>query len=1077
MPTCRVCATQNPDGFRFCGGCGTALAVAVCGSCGVAAEDGQRFCGQCGGAIVAPSSPVRAGAVEERKLATVLFADVVGFTSLAEQTDPEVVARLVDTAFRRLSDIVVDHGGTVDKYMGDSIMAVFGVPTAHDDDAERAVAAGLAMQQLGGDLTFSIGVNSGEVMVTALGRPGDDTVIGDAVNVAARLEEVAAPGQVLCGRLTTELAGGRVAFRECRPVLVKGKREPVEVFEATSLAGGPEGVGDDPPLVGRRDELAFLEAQWRAVRRDGQPRLVLLCGDAGSGKTRLLHELEVVARGEGTVLRTAHPAYGPMGGARVAADMIRQLGPVDDPEVNVRLQSLAGDVDPSLRSIDPSAMRQEQLWAFRRLLRLRGSEGPILVLIDDMHRSGAELLEMVADLAGRSTDVAVLTVLCGRSELGEWLSAFPGATTLRIGPLGRADAAALADALLGDRPLAPESAAVLAERAGGSPLYLRELIAVARAQGTLVDDGARFHLTDHAAIPASLQALLAARLDALEADAKLVFQHAALLGDAVTADQLSAMGVSELAPPLRQLLDGGLLRPVGDDRYLTADPLLSEVAYETLPRTLRGALHRRAAEVVARPEERARHLDRAADYLGDDPTLDAEAAEALARAGQDLLDRTRHRDALALLHRAVSRGWRRSDALLDLARLQALTGDVGGVDVTLALVDDDPEDPSVAVERDHIAANTNVFPNPGWALPRLEAVARRWRELGVPAKEAWATANAGVAYFNLSRMDEAAASLERALTLFDGLDDRFGRVAASSFLCLVKPTDPRVPDWLAESLAFADEAGDRSRQITSLSTLAWHHFFRAICGAPAAVVTAQQFARRFAELAEEFGTSELASQGWCLLTVATRLSGQIDAARATATDLDRVVVAGGPEEPWLARATRFMVSAATGDRDLVAPRPPETSTDPVVAMAGLVVHVELVLAGRAEEALSRFPGGGRPVLGPISDLTGVSHALALVLAGRGADALELIDRVAAAAATLGSPAVGTAAAALRAEVTGDPTGLPDPPAPAQGVADVLVLRAHVAVTGRSTPADLRRAAHRLGAPGLVLHEAAVSPGP
>ena len=228
--------------------------------------------------------------MEERKLATVLFADVVGFTSLAERTDPEVVARLVDTAFRELGEIVADHGGTVDKYMGDSVMAVFGVPVAHDDDAERAVAAAMAMRHLGGDLVFSIGVNSGEVMATAMGAGGDMTVIGDTVNVAARLEKAAGPGEVLCGRLTTELAGGRIAFRARQPILLKGKQEPVEVWEAVALRpvdADPSATA--PPLVGRDDELAFLEAQWRRVCRDRQPQVVVVCGDAGSGKTRADH--------------------------------------------------------------------------------------------------------------------------------------------------------------------------------------------------------------------------------------------------------------------------------------------------------------------------------------------------------------------------------------------------------------------------------------------------------------------------------------------------------------------------------------------------------------------------------------------------------------------------------------------------------------------------------------------------------------------------------------------------------------------------------------------------------------------
>src|SRR5437870_2927305 len=210
MARCSACGAENPENFRFCGSCGTGLGGVACPSCGFANPPGQRFCGNCGtrvegGAASGAATP----AAGERKLATVLFADVVGFTSLAENTDPEAVARTVDAAFRRMAEVVESYGGTVDKYLGDALMAVFGVPQAHDDDAERAVAAALAMREVGGDLAFSIGVNTGEVMVTALGGDVGSTVIGDTVNVAARLEKAAGPGEVLVGPLTAELAGDR----------------------------------------------------------------------------------------------------------------------------------------------------------------------------------------------------------------------------------------------------------------------------------------------------------------------------------------------------------------------------------------------------------------------------------------------------------------------------------------------------------------------------------------------------------------------------------------------------------------------------------------------------------------------------------------------------------------------------------------------------------------------------------------------------------------------------------------------------------------------------------------------------
>jgi len=1008
-------------------------------------------------------------AVEERKLATVLFADVVGFTSFAERTDPEVVARIVDAAFRQLAEVVTEHGGTVDKYMGDSMMAVFGVPVAHDDDAERAVAAGLAVRALGGDLAFSIGINSGEVMATAVGRAGDVTVIGDTVNVAARLEKVAAPGEVLCGRLTAELAGGGIWFRERQPVLLKGKQEPVGVWEAVALRPvDAEPAAEGPPLVGRDDELAFLAAQWKRVRRDGQPHVVLLCGDAGSGKTRLLNELVRVVAAGGTVIRATYPAYGTMGGSRVAAEVIRQLGPAHDSDVSARLRSISGELDPSLQAIDPAGIPKEQLWALARLMQEKGADGPLLLIIDDMHHSGDRTLELLGELTGRLNNVPLLTVLAGRTEPGEWLSRFPAATTVGLVPLSRSDAVTLAGAFVCDKPLAPEAAAFLVDRASGNPLYLRELITMARARGSLIDDGDFYRLTTHAAIPATLQALLAARLDALEPSLKLGLQHVAVIGEAATVEQVVGLGSTEAAATLRSLVEIGLLRHGADGRYDTVDSLLREVAYETLPHNLRGELHRQAAALVATPEEKARHLDRAASYLDDDKVVTREAREALVVAGTALLQASRHLDALRLLERALVLGPIPSAALLDLARLQALSSRDADALHTLSLIQDDPDNPAVAVERDHTAASSMMFLDPASALPGLEEAARRWHALGRTDKEAWARGNAGMAYFNLSRMEEAVAALELALKLFDTTNDRSGTVAVTSLLCLVKPTDPRVSTWLAEALEYADAAGDRSKQLNTLTTLTWNHFLRSFYGQVQDMAEAEGFARRLAALAEDLGAHEQAVQGLSLLTVMARLSGRLSEAAEHAVALQRVAGDLSHRDPWLGRAAIFSVTMASGAPDTVPPLPPQTSPDPVLRIAKLLIEAELTMAGRVEEALDRAATTRSPDLGPISDLAQVFQALALMLAGRSNEALPWIERALGAAEVLNAPTTATAAAALRAEILGDTFGLPPRPSVARGVADVLLLRAYAAQGDAGARDDLLRATQALAMPGLMI---------
>jgi class 3 adenylate cyclase/tetratricopeptide (TPR) repeat protein len=1120
MAACGSCGAGNPDGYRFCGSCGRELGLTVCASCGESNPSGQAFCGHCGrstgdidysapdsGSLSGSGSPTQLsprpiqlsgsgqlrGGPEERKLATVLFADVVGFTSLADRTDPEVVTRMVDTAFRRLSEVVTAHGGTVDKYMGDSVMAVFGVPVAHDDDAERGVAAGLAMRELGGDLAFSIGINSGEVMAAAVGGDGDMTVIGDTVNVAARLEKVASAGEVLCGRLTVDLAESAVVFRERQPVLLKGKRDPVEVFEAIAvrdravLPPREDAVFDGPPFIGRADELAFLESLWRRVCRDRRAQVVVLCGEAGCGKTRLVSELVGSASRDGTVVRAAFPGYGAMGGSRVASEIVRQLGPSDDSGVNARVRSASGNVESSLSSVDPGSLRQEQLWAFRRLLHEKSDGGPVLVVIDDMHRSGDQTLELLSELAGRVDDVPLLTVLVGRSEPVEWLGRFHGATRLPLGPLSREDSAALASSFVSEKPLSASTVDFLVDRANGNPLYLRELNEMLRVRGLLVEDGGEMHLggldgggsqpavTAHAAlsasVPATLQALLAARLDALDPEHKLVVQHVAVVGEPATDEQVAALGHSDATSALRHLADLGLLRQGHDGRYDTVDPMLREVAYETLPRHVRGELHRKAAQTAVGAEERARHLDRAANYLADDETAITEAADALADAGMDLIAASRVLDGLRVLERAVARGCRRTSALLELARTQAVCGRQDDARETLALIEDDPDDPSIAVERDHTAAGTRMFTDPDIALPGLLEAAAQWRAMGNLEKEAWATANAGVAYFYSSRMEEAASSLERSLGLFEEIGDENGIVSTSSFLCLARPTDRRVPGWLDHALEFAEKAGDRSKEMTVLTTLAWHHFFRSFYGNPQEMADAAAYASRMAELAEELGANDLAVHGLSLLALMSRLTGRFEEASGHIAALERVARLSNQNDRWFAWAVTFSVTVARGAWGVTPPFPPEGSADPVAAMAALVVEAELGLAGRVEEAYARFERTHRPDLGPIGDVGSLLNAVSLVLAGRPADALVWADRCARAAVALDAPPAAQAAAALRAEITGDLDALPPAPGRAEGLSDVLVLRARASHGNAPAAAALEEAIGRLSMPGLAM------PGP
>src|SRR5688572_9064829 len=305
---CGSCGTENPAGAAFCMACGARL-ERRCPGCGAAAPPEARFCMSCGTQLdqVAAAGPPAPRAAEqppeERRQVTVLFADLSGYTAVAERMDPEAVKALIDRVLMRLGAEVERYGGTVDKYIGDNVMAIFGAPVAHEDDEERAVRAGLGMQAAMGDVNenlpdgvhfdLRVGVNTGEVLAGAVGE--DYTVVGDTVNVAARLQSAARPGSVTVGERTMRASRGAVRYAQLEALELKGKSEPVPAWEALDVvehAVGREAPARVAPLVGRAQELSTLEAIFERVERERAPHLVTLVGEAGVGKSRVLRELE-----------------------------------------------------------------------------------------------------------------------------------------------------------------------------------------------------------------------------------------------------------------------------------------------------------------------------------------------------------------------------------------------------------------------------------------------------------------------------------------------------------------------------------------------------------------------------------------------------------------------------------------------------------------------------------------------------------------------------------------------------------------------------------------------------------------
>ena len=1048
---CSSCHTDNPTTFRFCGACGVMLPARPCETCGFATPLPFSFCGSCG----APYDTSRGSHGEERKLATVMFADVVGFTSMSEDSDPELIARMVDGAFRQLSDVVVAHGGTVDKYIGDSVMAVFGVPMSHHDDAERAVAAALAIQATDMGLGFSIGVNTGEVMVMAMGG-GAVTVMGDAVNVAARLQKEAADGQVLVGPVTVELTEARVSYRECSSITLRGKRLPVEVREAVAVGARPTPSGQaSTPLVGRVEELEFLLAQWRRIRFIKRAGVVLVTGDPGIGKTRLLDELVASVGDQAFVVRSVYPPYGGSGGLRVGGDLVHQLGPSSDEAVQARVRSLAGDTDLSLRGIDPAALRQEQLWALRRLTEDRARQRPVLLLIEDVHMATTSM-ELLTSVVGRLVDLPVLVVFAGRPE-GRWLGSFPMASTVRLGPLSQAETVKLSELWLPDEPVDD----TVTKLSGGNPLFLRELLAFTSHQRAVGGPMRR--------LPVSLRAVLAARLDALSAAERAALQDLAVIGDLATAEQLVLMGGPTTHEAIANLTNTAMVHHRPDGSLRITEPLLREVAYEMLPLQVRVERHLQVADLSPTQDERARHLEQASTHAPDDHALRTRAAQALAQAGTVALDTARPIDAVSLLSRAVTLGYRDPVQLLRLAELYN-SRDHREALSTLELLPDLSAEPGLDAERALVLANALVDHDSEAAMAAFDEAAERFQAVGNQAKEGWAHSNKGVALFLRGDMHEADAELLAGVELFRRAEHRAGEMAAISFRAMVRPDHPDVETWMHENLSYALELGDRSRHLGALVSLEWHHFLKSRLGGPSQTDEAHVWIDESIELATELGSSSILFQSLCLRANLARMGGRFGVARET-----------------VARARHLGALESSGERALLAAINASIESggafeayaeaDVYTSIASVVQMESALFEGRFDEIVAKGLQPDRSHLGRHEVLVGyVPAAAGLMTLGMHEEAAALAAQAAGAADRAGAGTAGLAARAVLAECAahgGDRAGalalLPplDDAAPG-GLAGALVQRARVVAGERDALVALRTQADVLRAPGLLV---------
>ena len=644
MRTCPSCRRENADTARFCVSCGTALVVA-CSECGAEVPPGADFCPACG----APVTPQQAPAGEERKVVTVLFADLVDSTAQAERLDPEDMRGLVSPYFTRVRAELESFGGTVEKFIGDAVMAVFGAPTVHEDDPERAVRAALEIRDWASqqnELQVRIAVNTGEALV-ALGADtgaGEGMVSGDVVNTASRLQTAAPVGGILVGETTYRATTGAVEYREVTPVEAKGKREPVPVWEVVGLREQADRAAT--PLVGRGPELSQLLDALARVREERGPQLVSLVGVPGIGKTRLARELVLAIQadpGAASWLLGRCLPYGDGISFIALAEMARSVAGIltsdshEEATAKLRgaLDALPGELDtpwleahlrPLVGLESESAGRGEDSFgAWRRFFEALAERRPLVLVFEDLHWADPGVLDFVDHLVDWTSGVPLLVLCTARPELLErrpgWAGGKRNAITITLSPLSDEETGDLVAALLGGSELPAGLADRLLAHAGGNPLYAEEYARMLVERGFLLRENGSWRLAEpDLPLPESVQGTIAARVDALPADEKAVLQQAAVVGKVFWLGAVAALADSERESAERLL--HALERKefvrrerrssvAGDVQYTFRHVLVRDVAYGQLPRARRAESHLHTAawlESVAGAEELAEQL-------------------------------------------------------------------------------------------------------------------------------------------------------------------------------------------------------------------------------------------------------------------------------------------------------------------------------------------------------------------------------------------------------------------------------------------------------------------------------------
>ena len=829
VATCSACGTDNRAGRRFCAQCGAALPV-KCSTCAADNEPGDRFCGDCGAALEwtaatgtgDPALTQPAPSIAERRLVSVLFADLVGFTTLSEHRDPEEVRELLSQYFDRCRSLIGRYGGTVEKFIGDAVMAVWGTPVAREDDAERAVRAALALtsavtllgEEVGmPELRVRAGVLTGNAAVE-VGAEGEGMVLGDTVNTASRLQSIAEPGTVLVDDVTRRASEAAIAYEDAGEHRVKGREQPVRAWTALRVVAGAGGArrsaGLEAPFVGRERELATVIESFEESAEQGRARLVTVVGDAGSGKSRLLWEFSKYIDGVQKLVRWHQGrclSYGEGVAYWALAQMIRARANIAEEEGPASARAKLSEAialyvtdERERRLIEPrlahllgleqrTASDRADLFSGWRLFFERMSDTePVVLAFEDLQWADSGLLEFIDYLLEWSVERPVFLLALGRPDL---LDSRPGwaATAITLAPIPDAAMRQLLDGLV---PGLPDDLALrVLSRAEGMPLYAVETVRMLLDRGLLEQQGSRYRVTgdvDELDVPETLHALAAARLDGLTQSERVVLQDAAVFGESFTPAGVAAL--SDRTPEsVTETLDGLVAKQVlgfNDDRlssergqYHFLQGLLRTTAYATLSRKDRKSRHLAAArhlqeawgeEAPELAEVLAAHFLEAAaadPEAADAPRIRAAACETLAEAGERAL-------SLALGAEAQ----RAFDRAAELAEDDRARADL--------------------LDRAGRAAQQNA--DQGSARERLEQAVGLFDALGDQPGAARSLAALAQSLFWEDRLEDAIDLMRRAVAgLADGSADQAGALASLSHFLVFK-------NEFDEALAAADAA-------------------------------------------------------------------------------------------------------------------------------------------------------------------------------------------------------------------------------------------------------------------------------